>query len=804
MNSTQLLLAAAAVVQSGLSLVALAVDTPNENPKLSYPYPKQDYNFQDHRSIYDILAGRVAPEHANAGDPEDIGPPPALCYDPASPPSAEIMALIERNMRGGGYGSRYNIGGRWNRGSGGDPIALSWSFVPDGTIWGEAGQPGGAAASNLFSNLDARFGGIANRQTWITQFQRCFDRWHALSGVTYTRIRNATAEWDDGAAWGNTGGSTRGDCRIGMHNIDGPGGILAYNYFPDVGDMMLDSSDNYAAGAPSYLTLRNVVMHEHGHGLGFNHVCPQGSPISGGAKLMAPFIDTSFDGPQQDEIRAVQDNYGDPYEPNNSSAAASVIATLTPGVANTIGNVPSPTPAGSALLSIDNLGEQDWYRYTVDIPRLINVTVTPFGTTYFSSSQDGNCTGTGATTNALAAADLLFDVRVSSGTQSWRIVNNTAAGALESLTNLLVSPAGNFFVKVYATGSMSESQLYKLTVTAQNVSLAPTATDGTFGDKVRITWPSNISDATGYQITRNTTNTSTGSTQVGQVAGNVFLFDDVTAVPSTTYFYFVRVNQPGNVGFRYMTASGDSGFRTGINLPPVANAGPDQTVVAADNISSSVTLNGSLSNDPDGSITNYNWVDGPTTLANGPSASSNVNLAVGVHTITLTVTDNVGTMGTDTVVITVNTSNQPPVANAGPDQNLVDSDRSGSETVALNGGLSSDPNGPISNYLWQEGAATLANGPSPAANVALPVGPHTITLTVTDPGSLTAVDTVSINIGPGCAADYNNDGGIDGNDIEAFFIDWSAGIDLADVNSDGGVNGGDVEAFFFVWGNGSC
>jgi len=55
-----------------------------------------------------------------------------------------------------------------------------------------------------------------------------------------------------------------------------------------------------------------------------------------------------------------------------------------------------------------------------------------------------------------------------------------------------------------------------------------------------------------------------------------------------------------------------------------------------------------------------------------------------------------------------------------------------------------------------------------------------------------------------CTADYNCDGGVDGADVEAFFIDWESGIDSADVNSDGGVDGADVEAFYVPWEAGGC
>jgi len=55
-----------------------------------------------------------------------------------------------------------------------------------------------------------------------------------------------------------------------------------------------------------------------------------------------------------------------------------------------------------------------------------------------------------------------------------------------------------------------------------------------------------------------------------------------------------------------------------------------------------------------------------------------------------------------------------------------------------------------------------------------------------------------------CPADYNQDGGITGDDITAFFIDWSAAAGHSDVNQDGGIDGQDVEYFFVRWEAGGC
>lgn len=55
-----------------------------------------------------------------------------------------------------------------------------------------------------------------------------------------------------------------------------------------------------------------------------------------------------------------------------------------------------------------------------------------------------------------------------------------------------------------------------------------------------------------------------------------------------------------------------------------------------------------------------------------------------------------------------------------------------------------------------------------------------------------------------CAADYDQSGGVDGSDVEAFFTDWAGSIGCADVDQSGGVDGSDVEAFFLVWTAGGC
>ncbi len=55
-----------------------------------------------------------------------------------------------------------------------------------------------------------------------------------------------------------------------------------------------------------------------------------------------------------------------------------------------------------------------------------------------------------------------------------------------------------------------------------------------------------------------------------------------------------------------------------------------------------------------------------------------------------------------------------------------------------------------------------------------------------------------------CAADYDQDGGVTGADMAAFFADFESGNACADVDQNGGVDGGDIGAFFVLYEAGGC
>ena len=98
------------------------------------------------------------------------------------------------------------------------------------------------------------------------------------------------------------------------------------------------------------------------------------------------------------------------------------------------------------------------------------------------------------------------------------------------------------------------------------------------------------------------------------------------------------------------------------------------------------------------------------------------------------------------IVTFLTTGNRRPIADAGPDQTVTDTDDTGSESVTLDGSASSDPDGTISTYEWTEGAAIL--GTSDIITYDFAVGTHTVTLTVTDNEGATDSDDVFITVDP--------------------------------------------------------
>lgn len=385
------------------------------------------------------------------------GVPLSLCFTPDTP-ATRVQEISDKLIakwyaENGADGSAYELTTRWSLNGSfaqGTPVTIRWSMPADGlSIPDELGLGIGAGANNLNATFTTRFGSVEAGKGLLRQV---FQRWSDLTGITYVEVT------DDNAAWGSAGGATRGDVRIVGRSLGTAGaGTLAYNFFPQSGDMVINTRSNEVSAwtaANNNRYFRNIIAHEHGHGMGLLHVCPTSQ-----TKLMEPFISTNFDGPQHDDIRAGQRQYGDNYEPNDSSG------TATAGLAG----------SGTSNLysaSIDDFSDIDWYSFPATVGSKISVTVTPVGFASYQAGPQTTACNTGTFLNSLAAQDLVLQVYAGTNLSTPVSSQNVAlAGSAESIVDLPLTGTGTWFVRVSSASVAGVSQLYTLTsvVTAGRV-----------------------------------------------------------------------------------------------------------------------------------------------------------------------------------------------------------------------------------------------------------------------------------------------------------------------------------------------
>lgn len=188
-----------------------------------------------------------------------------------------------------------------------------------------------------------------------------------------------------------------------------------------------------------------------------------------------------------------------------------------------------------------------------------------------------------------------------------------------------------------------------------------------------------------------------------------------------------------------------------MNLPPVVATG----VLLDAFVGDLVTLDASLSYDPDGDPLTFTWtaVSAPIgvslpSLGGVGALATFTPLAAGIYEFSVTVSDGRGGSTTQPVTVSATVLNLAPVAYAsGP------SVAAPSTTIYLDGSSSYDPNGDLLSYRWSfdglpSGSFAFFSSetslfPTFYADVA---GTYLVRLTVTDPGGLSSTDIISISV----------------------------------------------------------
>ncbi|HEY6348292.1 MAG TPA: RHS repeat-associated core domain-containing protein [Candidatus Angelobacter sp.] len=196
------------------------------------------------------------------------------------------------------------------------------------------------------------------------------------------------------------------------------------------------------------------------------------------------------------------------------------------------------------------------------------------------------------------------------------------------------------------------------------------------------------------------------------------------------------------------------------NLPPVVNAGPDQTT----DLFGIATFNGSVTDDglPPGAPLTSAWklLSGPgVVIFSSPSTPHTFATAsaTGQYVLQLSGNDTVFTTASN-VNLTVNppvipNNNLPPVVNAGPNQTIV----LPTNTVTLNGSVTDDglPVGGTLTQFWtavsSPGTVTFGNSLSPVTTATFSsAGVYVLRLTASDSELSSSADTtVTVNTGAG-------------------------------------------------------
>ncbi len=394
---------------------------------------------------------------------------------------------------------------------------LTISFPDDGTQWGLtcSGIPN-VGPNALNTQLITTFGGSQpTRVDRGREFIRSsLAAWRRYANLTFTEV----ADDNTPMTTSTTRVATRGDMRIGGLALGTSGMPLAYNALPGLGVSSCSGGDaliNLSYFTPGFLAqtnnnfqyFRNTMAHEFGHGLGYLHSVPCNR-----TKLMEPEITGQFALLMPDEIRAAIRNYGDRNGDNHTPAFARNLGNLTTpvlrsaiekdvGINGTAVLIPGSPPTV--------LSEDDYYRFTLDTPQTVTITVTPTGnspsdsatqpppacstsfltpTPWCQGAQQGSgCDGMLTVVDAKRAGQLDLQLLQSNGTTLVAQSTSTTLGVVESVTQNL--PAGTYVIRVWDAGgaplSNQVTQTYDLTVRVGTSKAPPVAIAGINVKRVR-------------------------------------------------------------------------------------------------------------------------------------------------------------------------------------------------------------------------------------------------------------------------------------------------------------------------------
>lgn len=381
----------------------------------------------------------------------------------------------------------------------------------------------------------------------------------------------------------------------------------------------------------------------------------------------------------------------------------------------------------------------------------VNIVVFPNSTNKIPTVSAGTDQTLTLPTNAATLTATAADQDGTIASYLWEKVSGpaaTLAGSTTQTLNVTGMVAGTYLFRITVADNVGATASDEVNVVVSSSNQPPVVNSG--GNKT-IVLPTNTVSLT-----------ATASDPDGSIATYLWSLDSgPSSVPLTgtntptlnassmvAGVYVFRITVTDNNGAT-ATAVAVVTVQAGANVNPVANAGPDVTLFLPTN---TVNITGT-GTDADGTIASYSWtqISGPSvTVSNNTNPTVTLsNMVAGVYAFRLTVTDNLGAISIDDVLVTVNpaVTNQAPVASAGPNIAL---------TLPVNStnliGSGSDVDGTIASYSWTKVSGptvTLTNPSTAVLSVTdLLEGIYVFRLTVTDNAGATGSATTQITVLP--------------------------------------------------------
>ena len=473
------------------------------------------------------------------------------------------------------------------------------------------------------------------------------------------------------------------------------------------------------------------------------------NPVNDAPTVATPIADVTVDEDAQNTVIDLSSVFGDVDIATNGDA-------LTLSVTNNNPALVTATLAGTSL-TLDYLGNQhgtatlavtatdlaegfvgDGFTVTVnpvnDLPSANN--------DFFNVNEDGTLTENVLTNDSdIDVGDVL----------TTSLVNGVSNGTLNLNSSGLFSYAPN--VNFNGTDSLTYSisdgnggaDTAAVTITINPVNDPPVAVDDTANvdpdTSVTIDVLTNDSDIDGDLLTVDAVTQGTNGSVINNGDGTVRYTPNPGFAADTDSFTYTVIDGNGGIDTAIVTV----GVNAPTNVPPVVEAGVDGTADEGSTVSLGPAAFTDAAGDThtaaidwgDGTPPESGAVDGTAHTVSG----SHLYLDNGVYTVTVTVTDNHGGVGSDTFQVTVN--NVPPTITD------VSGDTSGNEGASLTfSAVATDPagaNDPLT-YTWDFSDGSGVSIGQSVSYIYADDGTYTVTVTVRDDEGGVSSQTTTVTV----------------------------------------------------------